>query len=518
MSLSSDTANSSAESVSELRNADVIVIGAGLSGIGAGYHLQAECPDRSYLILEARSTLGGTWDLFRYPGIRSDSDMYTMGYEFKPWTEETAISSGPLILDYLTETASEYGIAERIHYNRRMTSAAWSSNERQWTLTVEVTDGSDDSGGAAVSTETYTCSFLFMCSGYYSYKGGYRPDFEGEESFDGQIIHPQEWPNDLDYRNKKVAIIGSGATAMTLVPAMAADAAHVTMVQRSPTFVVSRPSISPIARVLSKVLPETTVARFMRWRAIKLGAAFYRMTRNKPDKARKMLMKGIRQGMPDVDVDTHFSPTYNPWDQRLCLIPDGDLFKAINSGAASVVTDTIDRFTPNGIRMSSGETVEADIIITATGLQLVTLGEADFVVDGNPVDFSQSWTYKGLAYSDIPNMASVFGYVNASWTLRSDMITKYFCRLLNHMAAMGADVVVPRLRPSDADMERRPYIDDFSAGYMQRVMPLLPKQGEREPWLNTQSYQRDLDFIDGAEIADDVLVFERKSAMATQAG
>ncbi len=498
----------------DIRHADVIVIGAGLSGIGAGYHLQANCPDRSYLILEARPTLGGTWDLFRYPGIRSDSDMYTMGYEFKPWTDDSTISSGPLILTYLQETADEYGISERIRYNRRMTSASWSSSDRRWTLTVESTieSAQESTNGATSATETFTCNFLFMCSGYYSYSGGYRPDFEGEDTFDGPIIHPQDWPEDLDYRNKRVAIIGSGATAMTLVPALAGDAAHVTMVQRSPTFVVSRPSSDPVARLLRKVLAGETVARFMRWRAIRMTAAFYKMTRKNPDKARNMLMKRTRKAMPDVDVDTHFTPSYNPWDQRLCLIPDGDLYKALNSGEASVVTDTIDAFVPNGIQMSSGDVVEADIIVTATGLQLVTLGEADFFVDGNQVDFSQTWTYKGLAYSDVPNMASVFGYVNASWTLRSDMITKFVCRLLNHMSEVGADAVVPRLRPTDADMTPRPYIDDFSAGYMQRVMPLLPRQGDRDPWLNTQRYHRDLHLIDEAEIADDVLVFERAPA------
>ncbi len=502
---------------SDTRHADVIVIGAGLSGIGAGYHLQANCPDRSYLILEARSALGGTWDLFRYPGIRSDSDMYTMGYEFKPWTDDSTISSGPLVLSYLQETADEYGITERIRFNRKMTSASWSSSERQWTLSVTPTPESatGSTNDSTAEVETFTCNFLFMCSGYYSYSGGYQPDFEGEESFDGPIIHPQDWPEDLDYRDKRVAVIGSGATAMTLIPAMAGDAAHVTMVQRSPTFVVSRPSSDPVARVLRKVLPAETVAKFMRWRSVRMTAAFYKMTRKNPDKARNMLMKRTRKGMPNVDVDTHFTPSYNPWDQRLCLIPDGDLYDVLNSGEASVVTDTIDRFVPEGIQLSSGDVVEADIIVTATGLQLVTLGEADFLVDGNQVDFSQTWTYKGLAYSDVPNMASVFGYVNASWTLRSDMVTKFVCRLLNHMSATGADAVVPRLRPSDADMAQRPYIDDFSAGYMQRVMPLLPRQGDREPWLNTQRYHRDLHLIDEAEIADDVLVFERAPVGST---
>jgi len=508
---------------------DVIIIGAGLSGIGAGYHLQKFCPDRSYVILEGRPRLGGTWDKFRYPGIRSDSDMHTLGYSFKPWNAPKSISDGPSILAYLQETADEYGISERIRFNRRMTAAHWSTKTATWTVTVEVTD--DDAHETSTEsrtgtgsetmavTEQHTANFLLVCSGYYSYKAGYQPTFEGQDDFAGPIIHPQDWPEELDYTGKRVAIIGSGATAVTLLPAMAGDAAHVTMVQRSPSYLLSRPSVDPIARLLKRFLPDSWAHRIVRRKNVRLGTLLYNRTRTEPDKIRAFLIDGVRKGLnPDIDVDTHFTPRYNPWDQRLCLIPDGDMFDALNSGKASVVTDHIDRFVPEGVRMASGEVVEADIIVTATGLQLVTLGEADFFVDGNRIDFSRTWTYKGLAYSDIPNMVSVFGYINQSWTLRSDMISRYVCRLLNHMRKTGNDIVVPRFRPSDRDMTPRPWIDDFSSGYMQRVMPLLPRQGDREPWLNTQRYERDVELIDKADVADDVLQFTSSDRVPTGSG
>ena len=491
-------------------HSDVLIIGAGLSGVGAGYHLQTNCPDQTYTILEGRPQLGGTWDLFRYPGIRSDSDMYTLGYSFKPWTRPKAIADGSTILDYIKETAEEYGIVDHIRFNHQMTAASWSSDEGVWTVTATV--GSGQPEDESTSTQTFTCNYLFMCSGYYSYKGGYQPTFEGQENFNGPIVHPQKWPDELDYRGKRVAIIGSGATAMTLVPAMAADAEHVTMVQRSPTYVVSRPAHDPVAKFLRRFLPEPRVARLIRRKNIRLGALFYGKTRTKPEKVRTMLLDGVRKGLgEEYDVDTHFTPSYDPWDQRLCLIPDGDLYKAINSGQASVVTDQISHFTSNGIQMASGQEIEADIIITATGLQLVTLGEADFYVDGELVDFAKSWSYKGISYSDVPNLASTFGYINASWTLRSDMIAEFVCRVLNHMTASGTDVVVPRLRPEDADMTPRPWVDDFSSGYMKRMMPMLPRQGDRAPWLNTQSYHQDLDLIAKAPIDDGVLQFSRSS-------
>ena len=507
-----------------MSHTDVIIIGAGLSGIGAAYHLQKYCPDQSYLIFEGRARLGGTWDKFRYPGIRSDSDMHTLGYSFKPWNAPKSISDGPSILAYLQETADDHGITERIRFNRRMTEARWSTDTATWTLTFEVTHGDGDGGdstdsGTETHTEIHTAKFLMMCSGYYSYRAGYQPVFEGQDDFEGPIIHPQDWPENLDYAGKKVAIIGSGATAVTMVPAMADTAAHVTMIQRSPSYVLSRPSADPIARRLKRFLPNSWAHRLVRRKNIRLTNLLYNRTRTEPDKVRAFLIKGVRDSLnPEIDVERHFTPRYDPWDQRLCLIPDGDLFEALNSGQASVVTDHIDRFVPEGIRMASGEVVDADIIITATGLQLVTLGEADFIVDGSTVDFSQTWTYKGLAYSDIPNLVSVFGYINASWTLRSDMISRYLCRLLNHMTATGTDIVVPRLRPGDRNMTPRPWIDDFSSGYMQRMMPLLPRQGDREPWLNTQRYERDVDLITKADIADDVLEFSTSERVPTGTG
>ncbi len=481
---------------------DVIVVGAGISGISAGYHLQTMSPDRSYLVLEGREQLGGTWDLFRYPGVRSDSDMHTLGYRFKPWTDPMSIADGPSILAYLEETAAEFGIDDRIRFGHRVTAANWSTPESRWRVTATV-DGVD---------VHYTCHLLFMCSGYYRYDAGHTPEFAGREDFRGQIIHPQHWPSDLDYRDRTVAVIGSGATAMTLVPAMAADAAHVTMVQRSPTYVVAAPDRDVIANALRRVLPETLAYRLTRRKNIWLSQFLYRRIRNRPDAARRQLLQRVRRAVGDeVDVDTHFTPAYDPWDQRLCLVPNGDLFDALRSGNASVVTDRIERFVPTGIRLASGDDVAADVIVTATGLELLTLGGVSFTVDDRAVDFSQCFTYKGLAYAGVPNLISTFGYVNASWTLRADLISDYVCRVLNHMRASGTAVATPQLRVSDRDMPARPWIDDFSAGYLQRVMPSLPRQGDREPWLNTQSYDTDRRLL--AEPVDDgVMVFERAAA------
>ena len=393
---------------------DVVVVGAGISGIGAGYHLQTQCPDRTYAILEGRDDLGGTWDLFRYPGVRSDSDMHTLGYSFKPWTAAKAIADGPSILEYLRETTAEFGIDRHIRFGHLVTKAEWSSEDAHWTLEAHRTDTGE--------TVSYTCGYLFMCSGYYSYKGGYTPDFPGMADFKGQIIHPQAWPEDLDYRGKKVVVIGSGATAMTLIPAMADTAGHVTMLQRSPTYVVSRPDTDRVANALRAVLPEKAAYSLTRSKNVALQQWIYKQTRTQPEKVKARLLGMVRKELgPDYDVDKHFTPSYNPWDQRLCLVPNSDLFKAIRSGQASVVTDEIVTFTEGGIELASGEVLDADIIITATGLQLVTLGEMDFVVDGEPVDFAKTWTYKGFAYSDIPNLASSFGYINASWTLRADL-------------------------------------------------------------------------------------------------
>ncbi len=494
----------SVDPMSETPHFDVVIIGAGISGIGAAYHLQSQCPDRSFTILEGRENLGGTWDLFRYPGVRSDSDMHTLGYSFKPWTSKKTIADGPAILDYLNETVDEYDIRRHIRFNHLVTDASWSTDNAAWTVT-----GARSDDGSSIS---YTCNFLFMCSGYYSYKGGYEPDFPGSEKFAGPIVHPQKWPEDLDYAGKKVVIIGSGATAVTLVPAMAQTAASVTMLQRSPTYVVSRPSEDPVANSLRKVLPNKLAYDLTRRRNVWRGEMIYEKTRSSPDKIKKLLLDGVRKELGDnYDVDTHFTPTYGPWDQRLCLVPDSDLFKSINSGKAAVVTDHIDTFTETGIALQSGKHLDADIIITATGLQLVTLGEMRFSVDGKEVDFADVWTYKGLAYSDVPNLASSFGYINASWTLRADLTCEYVCRLLNHLTETGTDQCTPRLRPSDAEMPRRPWVDDFSAGYMQRMMPMMPKQGDREPWLNTQSYRADKKLFRDGPIADGVMRFTKKA-------
>ena len=484
---------------------DVMIVGAGISGIGGAVHLQERCPGTTFAILEGRRDIGGTWDLFRYPGVRSDSDMHTLGFRFKPWKQEKAIADGPTILDYLRETVAEHDLARHMRFDHRVSSAEWSSNDARWTVTAIHRDPATG-GEQAVSM---TCGFLYMCSGYYSYREGYTPEFKGLERFVGRIVHPQEWPEDLDFRGKRVVVIGSGATAMTLVPALAADVAHITMLQRSPTYVVSRPSRDAFANRLRRLLPARVAYAITRKKNVLRQGLVYRKTRTQPEKIKNLLIGGVRAGLgPDYDVDTHFTPTYNPWDQRLCLIPDGDLFVAIRSGRASVVTDYIDTFTEDGILLASGEELEADLIVTATGLNLVTLGEMDFVVDGEPVDFARTWTYRGLAYSDVPNLVSSFGYVNASWTLKADLTSEYVCRLLKHMGTAGATRCVPRLRPSDTDMPERPWIDDFPAGYMKRSMHLLPRQGDRTPWLNTQDYARDVKLIRRAAIDDGVMAFD----------
>lgn len=481
---------------------DVVVIGAGISGIGAGYFLQRDCPSKSFVILEGRDALGGTWDLFRYPGVRSDSDMHTLGYSFKPWTAEKSIADGPSILSYLNETVDEYGLRKKIRFNTLATDASWSSSTATWTIST--------TNARTGEPSVYTCNYLYMCSGYYSYKEGYTPDFPGIDSFAGIVVHPQKWPENLDYRNKKVVVIGSGATAMTLVPAMAKTASHVTMLQRSPTYVVARPDKDSLSLTLRKFLPEKVAYSVTRWKNTTLQQFVYKRTRTKPEQVKDALLKGVREALGEgYDVDTHFTPSYNPWDQRLCLVPNGDLFESIKSGKASVVTNHIQRIDESGIQLTSGGRVDADIIVTATGLNLVTLGEMSFSVDGTPVDFSQTWSYKGCAYSGVPNLASSFGYINASWTLRADLTSEYVCRLLNHMDRTETQMCTPRLRESDAGMPERPWIDNFSAGYMQRVMHQFPKQGDREPWINPQNYKRDKKMFRDSPIADGVMAFEK---------
>ena len=480
---------------------DIVIVGAGLSGIGAACHLQDKCPGRSFVILEGRKSMGGTWDLFRYPGIRSDSDMHTLGYSFKPWLDSKAIADGPAILEYVKETAAEHDLEQHIRYRRRVVGASWSSAQAVWTIEVR----HEDTG----TTSHIRSNLLLMCAGYYRYEQGYLPEFSGRDRFAGEIIHPQRWPDDCDYRDKKVVVIGSGATAMTIVPEMAKDAEHIIMLQRSPTYVFSQPDTDFIANVLKKILPQKTAYAITRWKNITLQQFLYRQTRVRPKMMQRFLLRRVRKELgKDYDVEKHFTPTYNPWDQRVCLVPNSDLFAAIRSGKASVVTDEIDTFTEHGIRLTSGEELEADIIITATGLDLLVLGGVDFVVDGSHVDFAKTFTYRGVMCSGVPNLISTFGYINASWTLRADLIAEYFCRVVNHMDAHGYRQCTPRLRSEDAGMPERPWIIGFSSGYIQRVLGELPKQGDRAPWTNPQNYSRDKKLFLEGEIDDGVLSFE----------
>jgi monooxygenase len=478
---------------------DVLIVGAGISGIGAACHLQRECPGRTYAILEGRDDIGGTWDLFRYPGVRSDSDMHTFGYDFKPWTAEESIADGSSIMAYLRETVVEQGVGPHIRFGHLVRQAYWDSITATWMVNAE-----RRSDGTMVKV---TAGFLFMCSGYYSYRAGHTPEFLGIDRYRGTVVHPQQWPDQLDYAGKRVLVIGSGATAMTLVPAMARDAAHVTLLQRTPTYVVAGPDVDKVANALRKILPDGLAYWITRRKNVAFQQMMYRRSRTKPEKVKQFLIKKVRKELPGLDVDTHFTPPYNPWDQRLCLIPNGDLFKVIREGRASVVTDQIDAFTETGVRLSSGAELQSDIVVTATGLELVTLGEVDFVVDGEPVDFSRTWTYKGFMNSGVPNLASSVGYINASWTLRADLICRYVCRLLNHMEATDTRQCTATLRPSDLTMTPRPWIDDFSAGYIQREMHLMPQQGDREPWINSQDYGRDRKMFAKALLDDGVLRF-----------
>ena len=476
---------------------DVVIVGAGISGIGAAVHLQQSCPDRSYTILEGRGDIGGTWDLFRYPGIRSDSDMHTLGFDFKPWREAKAIADGPSIKRYLEETVDEYGLRGQIRFGHRVISAEWSTDDAAWTVRAE-------HDGEPVS---FSCNFLFMCGGYYNYQQPHDPGFETLERFQGQVVHPQFWPEDLDYAGKKVLVIGSGATAMTLVPAMAERGARVTMLQRSPTYVVSRPDQDAIANRLRKWLPERWAYAVTRFKNTQLQRFFYNRARTKPERVKQMLLKQVRKELGDEYTDKHFTPSYNPWDQRLCLIPNADLFDSIREGSADVVTDHIDAFTERGVRTASGQEIEADIIVTATGLKLQVLSGVEFAVDGKRVNFPDTFSYKGMMFSGVPNLVQTFGYINASWTLRADLTAEYVCRLLNHMKATGMRQVTPELREEDRDMQALPWIDDFTAGYMQRAMHLFPKQGDRGPWRNTQNYALDKKMIRHAPLEDGALRF-----------
>lgn len=475
---------------------DVIVVGAGLSGIGAGYYLGSLCTGRSFAILEARERLGGTWDLFRYPGIRSDSDMYTFGFQFHPWKNPKAIADGPSILAYLKETAETYGIDKKIEFKKRVVRASWSTSDAMWTLDVE--------DGATGRVEQRTCRFLYLCSGYYDYEKGYTPDFPGRERFGGRIVHPQHWPQDLDYGGKRVVIIGSGATAVTLVPELAKRAAHVTMLQRSPTYVLSRPERDPLATAISSVLPASTAFHATRWKNVAVGLLFYKYCRRFPEHAKRLLVGAAKHQLGSKEDAQHFSPRYDPWTQRLCAVPDGDLFKAIRERRASVVTDTIETFTEKGIKLTSGAELEADLIVTATGFSLKFLGGAELVVDGQRFESKSAMVYKGMMLSDVPNLAFAIGYTNASWTLKTDLTGQYVCRVLNHMAEHGKRIVQPV--QDDPTVVPEPVID-FTSGYVLRAKDAIPRQGSKAPWRLHQNYVLDTLALRRGKIDDGVLRF-----------
>jgi len=489
---------------------DVLIVGAGLSGVGAAVHLQRDCPGKSYAILEARERSGGTWDLFQYPGIRSDSDMFTLGYSFKPWTEAKAIADGPSILHYIRETAREHRVEQRIRYRHRVVRASWTSADARWTVDVERGDTGE--------TEQLTCSFLYGNTGYYRYDEGFTPQFEGIERFRGELVHPQHWPEQLDYAGKRVVVIGSGATAVTLVPAMAdGGAAHVTMLQRSPTYIVSLPGQDRIADFLRAKLPARAAYAAVRWKNVVLQAFFYHLCRRRPQLMRRVFRRGVERELPvGYDVDTHFSPSYDPWDQRVCLVPDADLFKAIGGGRASVATDRIESFTERGLQLASGQELEADVIVTATGLNLQLLGGIALTVDGEDVTFGDCVGYKGIMFSGVPNAAVTLGYTNASWTLKADLCAEYVCRLLNHMDANGHDVATPRAPAPGTPTH--PLID-LRSGYVLRSVDALPKQGHRTPWRLHQNYALDILMMRRGAIADEGLEFARAGVGApTTAG
>ena len=461
---------------------DVLIIGAGLSGIGAAWHLQHHCPGRSYAILEARTAMGGTWDLFRYPGIRSDSDMYTLGYRFRPWRDPKAIADGPAIKRYIEETAREYGIDQKIRYGHRVVRAEWSSAEARWRVEAEH-EG---------ETVHFTCGFLHTCTGYYDYEAGYTPEYPGRASYTGRFVHPQHWPEDLNYAGKRVVVIGSGATAVTLVPAMssgAGAAAHVTMLQRSPSYIAELPSTDAIADALKRVLPERAAYALTRWKNVLVSLFYFQLARRAPE----TFARGLRQKTRDAlgaghDIDRHFTPRYKPWDERLCIVPDGDLFTAIREQRASVVTDEIDHFTATGIQLKSGAHLEADVVVSATGLALKLVGGMSLAVDGTPVELPRTMAYMGFMYSGVPNLSSAFGYTNASWTLKCDLVAEHLCRLLNHMKGHGYVQCTP---VREMSVGEEPVLN-FTSGYVQRALPNLPTQGTRAPWRVHQNYLRDL--------------------------
>ena len=485
---------------------DVVIIGAGLSGIGAACHLERRCPGRSYAVLEGRESIGGTWDLFRYPGVRSDSDIHTLGYSFAPWTDDRTIADGPSILRYIHATADEYGVKDHIRFGHRVTGAAWAGQDARWTVTAE-RDGEDPA--------TLTASFVLFCTGYYRYDQGFDPGFDGRERFPGPIVHPQHWPEDLDYSGKRVVVIGSGATAITLVPALAEQAAHVTMLQRSPSYLVSLPGEDPVASRLRRMLPSMAAYQAVRWKNVALMTLSYRLCRRYPKLAKKVLRKGVLRQVPsDLDVDTHFKPRYNPWDQRMCVCPDGDFFSALRSDQATIVTDEVGTFTETGIRLRSGQELEADIIVIATGLNLLALGGTEVTVDGRELDLPHRLTYKGLMLDATPNAALVIGYTNASWTLKADLTCEYVCRLLNHMSEHGYDTAVA---VCDRDSLTTLPLLDLDSGYVLRSVDEFPRQGSEPPWRLRQNYSRDIVTLRTGKIDDGVLRFSRRAEATASA-
>ena len=481
---------------------DILIIGAGLSGIDAAYRLQTALPRKSYAILEARDSIGGTWDLFRYPGVRSDSDMHTLGFPFRPWHAEQSIVGGADICNYIRDTATEFGIDRKIRLGHKVVRASWSTSEARWTIEARVkVDG---------RIVRLCCNFLYMCSGYYDYDKGFSPEFPGMKQFAGQILHPQEWPEKLDYAGKQIVVIGSGATAVTLAPALAKEAAHVTMLQRSPTYVATRPAKDAIALWLYRHLPKSVAARLIKWKNVAYGSAMYYLARSRPEKFKGLIIEGVRRQLSDgYDVARHFTPSYNPWDQRLCLVPDGDLFASIRSGQVSIVTDTIETFVESGICLKSGKTLVADIIVSATGLVVKLMGGAEILVDGVIAKFNEKMLYKGAMFSGVPNLAVAFGYTNASWTLRCDLTARYVCRLLKYMDHKGWSIALPYL--ADPSMASEPLLN-FSSGYVRRADGVLPRQGQKAPWRVKQNYAKDVaDFTFGS-ISDGTLRFYQKQA------
>ena len=481
---------------------DVLIVGAGLSGIGAACRLQTDAPGTSYVILEARGATGGTWDLFRYPGIRSDSDMFTLGYPFRPWSEPEAIAGGDAILSYIRDTAAAHDVDRNIRFHQRVESAQWSSERARWTVTVEHTDTGERTSA--------TCRFLYLCSGYYDYEQGHTPSWPGVGDFTGQFVHPQQWPADLDVEGKRVVVIGSGATAVTLVPALVeAGAGHVTMLQRSPSYVMALPTRDPLDDLLRRLLPEHRAYRAIRWKNVRISTAIYQLSRRYPNRIRAMLAKATKKRLPPgYDIATHFTPTYDPWDQRMCMVPEGDLFAAITSGAADVVTDHIDTFTPTGVRVRGGTELDADIIVSATGVNLLPLGGIKLAMDDVALPIPERVAYKGMMLDGVPNLAFAVGYTNASWTLKVDLVSAYVAGLLRRMRQEGIAAVTPRL--PEASMPTAPLID-MSSGYFERARHTLPLQGDRAPWRLHQHYAKDAPLFTGPR-AHDQLEFTREPA------